>query len=86
MSVPAGLSTLSAAAVGDVVEVRALLFGAGEVAASLCTGDRIACRARTEDWIVLARPGFGEVAISRRDAGFVQVERCLTVPDSARRG
>jgi hypothetical protein len=86
MSVPSGLTTLSAATVGDVVEVRALLFGAGEVAASLCTGDRIACRARTDGWIVLERAGFGEVAISRRDAGYVQVERCTTGPGGVRRG
>jgi hypothetical protein len=73
MTTSARLTPLSAAGVGETVEVRAILFGAGEAAAVLRPGDLLTCRGATEEWLVVARPGFDELPVSRRDAERVQI-------------
>lgn len=75
MTIPSSVTTLAAATHGDTVQVRAILFGAGEVAAMLRPGDLLTCRGVTSDWIVVARSGDSELPVHRRDAALVQIER-----------
>jgi hypothetical protein len=72
---PSELATLENARRGQVMEVRAVIDGAGESAAMLRPGDRVICRGRTSQWIVVELPGRGEYAVHRHDARFVRIDR-----------
>jgi hypothetical protein len=76
-NVPGAVRTLATAAPDQVVEVRTILYGVGESAALLRTGDVLTCRARTKDWVILERHGHGELALHRYDAALIQVETLL---------
>jgi hypothetical protein len=75
--IPGQVTTLAAVEPGQTAEVRSILQGAGDTAALLRPGDRVLCRGRTSDWLVVELPRHGEVAVHRADARLVQIERTL---------
>jgi hypothetical protein len=72
---PSDVTTLDHARRGQVLEVRCVLDGAGESAAMLRPGDRVVCRGRTSQWVVVELVGRGEYAIHRHDARCIRIER-----------
>lgn len=75
--IPGQVMTLAAVEPGQTAEVRCILQGAGDSAALLRPGDRVLCRGRTSDWLVVEIPRHGELAVHRADARHVQIERAL---------
>jgi hypothetical protein len=74
-TIPGELTTLDSACSGQTVHVLSILCGAGESTALLKAGDEVICRGRTADWLIIELPGRGELAVHRRDAAYVQIER-----------
>jgi hypothetical protein len=80
-SLPEGVRSLAATAVGEAVEIRSILF---EAVRSLCydlgvrEGDIVRCRADGPSHLLLETPRGRTVSLDRDWARFIQVEDPLT--------